>query len=908
MTCSPISIWKSIFLSFFSIIAFNSNSQLVTQTFSFTGSAQSFTIPDNSCSPQMTLEVRGAKGASAATAGGNGGAVKAVFSCTPGVVLHIYVGGQGSVSAGGFNGGGNGGQGYTTNGGGGGGASDVRIGGTSLTDRVIVAGGGGGSASVFNTFLIGGHGGGGSVCAGPLLGVGGAPGSGCNEGGTGSCAGGSVTLYASGGNGGGLTSAGGLAGVGVGGYGQAGSLGQGGEGGGFSGTYGGGGGSLNGSGGGGGGYYGGSGAMSGSTSCCSGGGGGSSFANTNIFSNVSFSPGVQNSHGLVVLTYSMAGPAVQAFATPTAYCGANSSTLTASNVDTYTWSTSVQNPSTVVSPTTITTYTISGTNTLGCVSSTQVTVYASLGLPSLTITPSSNSICLGNTVALTAEGAITYTWSNTIVNGASFSPTTSSVYTVTATNQCGISSSTILVNVFPLPVGLSSYPTVLCYGKSATLQANSTATSYSWEPVTLTSTNNSIIVSPTTATIYTVSATDGTCVGQATLNLNIIPSPTLQTSFSTTMICEGETINLSVTGGLSYTWNHPSLTGSFVTISPLTSTLHFVTGNNSYGCTDIGYFGISVKPSPTISVNSTNTLVCSGGPSTLTANGASSYSWNQGATSESLIVTPSATSIYTVTGTHSNGCKRANTITVSVYIPTVAVSPADTAICDGASVNLKSSAAVTHSWNGEAGPPFINLSPTSNTTIVLSISSVSAGLTCSASAIATINVNENPTVSIVHTKTVLCINDSPAILTANGAQVYSWSSSQSPNTPSITASNIQTSTYTVVGTDLNNCSASATITVKVEECTALKNHKDLENNLNIFPNPASDNVTIQFSGEETNLKIELTDLTGKVLFTHQFQGVGTENTLLMQVPSEKGFYFLRVSSGIQTTVTKLLVK
>src|SRR6185312_14835241 len=121
-----------------------------TQTFTYTGSMQSFTVP--SCVAQVTITVNGASGANGGTApvggqsngalGGNGGlgsSIMGVYSVTNGQVLNIYAGGAASGATGGFNGGGTGDHGS----GGGGGASDVRTGGTTLSNRIIVAGGGG---------------------------------------------------------------------------------------------------------------------------------------------------------------------------------------------------------------------------------------------------------------------------------------------------------------------------------------------------------------------------------------------------------------------------------------------------------------------------------------------------------------------------------------------------------------------------------------------------------------------------------------------------------------------------------------------------------------------------------------------------------------------------------------------
>ncbi len=124
-----------------------------TVTLSYTGSKQTFTVPQ--CITAVTVTAYGAEaGQGQLGASGKGGKVVATINVTPGETLSVYVGGKGTNGSGstggngGFNGGGKG-NGYSNTcytGGGGGGASDVRRGGDALSDRVVIAGGGGGGA------------------------------------------------------------------------------------------------------------------------------------------------------------------------------------------------------------------------------------------------------------------------------------------------------------------------------------------------------------------------------------------------------------------------------------------------------------------------------------------------------------------------------------------------------------------------------------------------------------------------------------------------------------------------------------------------------------------------------------------------------------------------------------------
>jgi hypothetical protein len=126
---------------------------VTTCVFAYTGAAQTWTVPDGVT--EATFDLYGGRGADDAASGGLGGQLTATVAVAGGASIQVNVGGAGtlSFSSHAFNGGGAGCRG------GGGGASDIRIGGTALADRKLVAGGGGGSA-FGNGIEAGGAGGG----------------------------------------------------------------------------------------------------------------------------------------------------------------------------------------------------------------------------------------------------------------------------------------------------------------------------------------------------------------------------------------------------------------------------------------------------------------------------------------------------------------------------------------------------------------------------------------------------------------------------------------------------------------------------------------------------------------------------------------------------------------------------
>lgn len=268
-----------------------------TKTFDYTGKERSFRVPSGVTT--LTVAAYGASGPTGThDKGGNGAFVQATIPVKPGEKLAIVVGGEGGAAdvgtngAGGFNGGANGGatgNHYDFGGDGGGGASDVRAGGDTLANRILVAGGGAGGG-VAQTYYGAGHGGAGGADVGHR-GGGHSRGSAIGGGGKGG-------TQTAGGNGGRA----GSRGYSYGGNGKSGSLGMGGQGGGSNAHPDGGGG------GGGGGYYGGGGGGAGSiepsgTGGGGGGGGGSSYIESSATGVTNKQGGAPAGNGLIVISW-----------------------------------------------------------------------------------------------------------------------------------------------------------------------------------------------------------------------------------------------------------------------------------------------------------------------------------------------------------------------------------------------------------------------------------------------------------------------------------------------------------------------------------------------------------------------------------------------------------------------------
>lgn len=250
-------------------------------------------------------------------------------------------------------------------------------------------------------------------------------------------------------------------------------------------------------------------------------------------------------------------------------------------------------------------------------------------------------------------------------------------YTIThLTTGCGAcpgSTGAILITatisiLTPPTVSITASKPILCVNEQATLTASG-ANSYSWNS---NSTASTLTIAPNVAGIqnYTVTGANiNGCTASATIAVSILPSPTLIISASKTVVCVNEQATLTASGANSYTWNIGPTTAAITIIPSTTNALNYtVTGVSANGCGAFGIITVSVLPSPTLNVVATKTVLCVNQQATLTANGASSYTWNTGAIASTISINPVSTAAlnYTVTGTATNGCQSQKTYSIGV--------------------------------------------------------------------------------------------------------------------------------------------------------------------------------------------------------------------------------------------------
>jgi hypothetical protein len=339
-------------------------------------------------------------------------------------------------------------------------------------------------------------------------------------------------------------------------------------------------------------------------------------------------------------------------------CAGASTTLTATGANTYTWDFGPNTASVSVSPSVSTVYTVSGSS-LGCSSSNTAAITVN---PLPTVTANSATVCNGGFAILTATGANTYSWSNGSNNfSISVSPSVTTNYTVSGTSLAGCTNSFVTSVSITASPSVSVNSSTICAGLPAVITASGAVT-YTWSNG---SNNASISITPSVTTSYTVMGTVPGCgvtpSNVAVVNVNPLPSLTVT---GNNTVCAGSSLTQTVSGAQTYSWSTGALT-STVSVTPSITISYSVSGTNTNNCTASIVKTITVVALPTISVASTASVLCTGDQATLTASGASAYTWATGAGATS-VVSPTATTVYSVVGTNTAGCSSTMNFTQTV--------------------------------------------------------------------------------------------------------------------------------------------------------------------------------------------------------------------------------------------------
>jgi len=502
----------------------------------------------------------------------------------------------------------------------------------------------------------------------------------------------------------------------------------------------------------------------------------------------------------------------------TEICSGEEVTLTATGNGNFSWNTGETTASITVSPEETTTYTVTVSD--GENSESDEVIVTVNESPTVSV-GDDVTICAGNEITLTAEGIGDFLWSNgETTKSITVSPTETSTYTVTASNDCDSQATDeIIVNVTEdLSLNLIEDVT-MCSGNEVTLTAESNG-ELLWSTGETTA---SITVSPTEETLYSVTATSGDCslTKEVTVLITELPEVNLGDDLA---ICAGNEITLTAEGVGEFLWNTGENSKS-ITINPTETTTYTVTASVTCGEESVSVSDeITITVTPGIILNAGEDVsICSGEEVTLTAEGNQDFLWSTGETTASITVNPTETTTYSVSSSVDGGCTATDNVIVTVGDEPEVSLGEDITITSGEEITITAEGSGDFLWSTGETTESITVSPTENTTY-----SVTASNTCGEDVSDEINIIvtevDNSELTVNAGEDVTICEGEEVTLTAEGNGNFTWSTGET--TASITVSPNDNTTYTVT-VSRGNESLSDEVNVNVNKLPSVSLGEDI---------------------------------------------------------------------------------
>jgi gliding motility-associated-like protein len=299
---------------------------------------------------------------------------------------------------------------------------------------------------------------------------------------------------------------------------------------------------------------------------------------------------------------------------------------------------------------------------------------------------------------------------------------------------------------------------------------------------------------PFTPTEITITGNNQVCVG-ATLDLSAVIS--------------GDYTSLQWSGGNGVFSNATQLLTSYSVVASDAGSLQLtLTATDPCGAQISETINVTVNSVPQLIITpSGSTSFCQGQSVSLTASGASSFSWSTGETTATI--TANQTDTYEVSASNACGTDTEQIQVTVLPAPTVTITPPTNLLCIGESTSLTVSGATSYVWsNGLGTTSTVTVTPTTTTTFSVT------GTTnnCSSSASVSVTVNPLPTIALGN-DLAICTGQSVTLAPTGGVS-YEWNSGLGTNA-TLTISPTQTTSYSVNGTDANGCVGTDAVLVTV---------------------------------------------------------------------------------------------
>lgn len=541
------------------------------------------------------------------------------------------------------------------------------------------------------------------------------------------------------------------------------------------------------------------------------------------------------------------------------------------------------------------------------------------------------SFCSGGNVVLTSSAATGNTWS-TGATTQSITVSTAGTYTVTASNAgcTSAASAAQTVTVNALDNATYAYPTnSICDASPNQTPTTSAAGTFSATPAGLvfaSTTTGEINVAGSTPGSYSVTyTTSGACPNTSTQTIVISGNPDATFTYAQTSYCTNGTNPSPVYGtgasagafssaaGLSLNASTGAIDLAASTAGTYIVTNAIAANGSCASSTETFTVTIAAAPAAAVSGGGTqcgpgsfpvNIALTGAGPWNITYTDGTTPTTVNGVTTSPYTFNATASGTYTVSNVTMGACSAVGTGTASVVFntnPTVTFTAVGN-VCDNASPVTLTATPAGGVFSGSTGISGTTFDPSGLPagSITLTYTYTDAN-SCSGTATSTFTLNEAPTATL-GTFTEVCMQ-SPAFGLTGGLPAggtYSGAGVTGGNfNPATAGAGTQIITYTVTA---NGCSDAVSQTIVVEDCAGIEEVADF--GLEIFPNPATDAVTIK-AGKDVTFSMISED--GKVVYPAASLSMNTETQLHVSHLA-KGIYFLHFTGAQGSLVQKVIVK
>ena len=429
----------------------------------------------------------------------------------------------------------------------------------------------------------------------------------------------------------------------------------------------------------------------------------------------------------------------------------------------------------------------------------------------------------------------------------------------------------------------------------------------------------------------TLTVIDSNCASlPASVQVFMKPFPQLGLPWDTG-ICAGNSIILSASGATSYAWAANSTlsdtTAATVIATPDTTTTYTVTGTLN-GCSTNQWVTVQVSSLPVFSqiggvtdsvcVNDTLLLgvTCnapSGAVYTWSFDGGLGYS-DTPTVNGQLVIWPTAGTKTVTVSVNNAGCVASDTTIVYVSSPPALTLIGDTAGCIGNQITLTATGASAYVWAVDTllyTSDSITLSPdttlaniyvtgTTNGCSTIDAIAISGYAVPVATFITSGQVCTGDTLTVTFTGSAVAGatfnwnfgNGNANTLTGPGPILVSWDSA------GFSPVSLTVSQY--------GCSSTFADTVPVQLCNGIRSIAS--NQINIYPNPAKNEFTVEVTGAMNKGNLEICDVLGQVLYREEISNESTGFSKQMHLDVAAGVYFVTINDGDKHYTQRLVIE